>query len=62
MSECIFYSFFKVFDVRLGSRVSAYDENVAFAVYLENFSFSSLEFCNAAAGKDKVRRRGFRER
>ena len=62
MSECIFYSFFKLFDVRLGSRVSAYDEYVAFAVYLENFSFCSLEFCDAAASKDKVCRRGFRER
>ena len=62
VSECIFHSLFELFDVRLRSRVDADDENVAFAVYLENFGFGSLELCDAAAGKDKVRRRGFRER
>jgi hypothetical protein len=62
VSECIFHSFFKLFDVRLGSRVDADNENVAFAVYLENFGFSNLELCDTAAGKDEVRRIGFRER
>ena len=62
MSEIIFDSFFKLFDVRLGSCVDADNENVAFAVYLENFGFGNLELCDATAGKDKILRRGFRER
>ena len=62
MSEIIFDSFFKLFDVRLGSCVDADNENVAFAVYLENLSFGNLELCDTAAGKDKILRRGFRER
>jgi hypothetical protein len=62
VSEFIFHSFFKLFDVRLGSRVDADDENIAFVVYLENFGSGNLELCDTAAGKDKVRRRGFRER
>ena len=62
MSEIIFDSFFKLFDVRLGSCVDADNENVAFAVYLENLGFGNLELCDATAGKDKIPRRGFRER
>ena len=52
----------KPFDVRLGSCVDADNENVAFAVYLENLGFGNLELCDTAAGKDKILRRGFRER
>ena len=52
--EIIFDGLFEFLDVRLGCYVDAHNENVGFAVYLEDFGFGGFKLCNATTGEDDV--------
>ena len=59
VSEVIFHGLFEFLNVSLGRYVDAHDENVDFVVQLEDFRFCRFKLCDATAGEDDVRCRGF---
>ena len=57
--EILFHGLFEFLDVHLGRYVDAHNENVGFAVHLEDFGFGGFKLCGVTAGEDDVRCRGF---
>ena len=59
VSEVIFHGLFEFLNVSLGRYVDAHDDNVGFVVHLKDFGFCRFKPCDATAGEDDVRCRGF---